>query len=55
MQTILTLFQQQESFWLRFGIIKKIVAIDQLGDEFLEAVQDGQQIEIKEDGTVSIC
>ena len=34
---------------------KKIVAIDQLGDEFLEAVQDGQQIEIKEDGTVSIC
>lgn len=34
---------------------KKIVAIDQLGDEFLEAVQDGQQIEIKEDGTVVVC
>jgi uncharacterized protein len=34
---------------------KKIVAIDQLGDEFLEAVQDGQKIEIKEDGTVIIC
>lgn len=34
---------------------KKIVAIDQLGDEFLEAVQDGQQIEIKEDGTVIVC
>jgi uncharacterized protein len=33
---------------------KKIVAIDQLGDEFLEAVQDGQQIEIKEDGTVIV-
>lgn len=34
---------------------KKIVAIDQLGDEFLEAVQDGQTIEIKEDGTVIVC
>lgn len=33
---------------------KKIVAIDQLGDEFLEAVQDGQEIEIKEDGTVIV-
>ena len=34
---------------------KKIVAIDQLGDEFLETVQDGDKIEIKEDGTVIIC
>ena len=34
---------------------KKIVAIDQLGDEFLEFVQDGQKIEIKEDGTVIVC
>jgi predicted aconitase with swiveling domain len=34
---------------------KKIVAIDQLGDEFLEAVQDGQKIEIKEDGSVIVC
>jgi uncharacterized protein len=34
---------------------KRIIAIDQLGDEFLEAVQDGQQIEIKEDGTVIVC
>ena len=34
---------------------KRIVAIDELGDEFLEAVQDGQQIEIKEDGTVIVC
>ncbi|MCM3768091.1 aconitase X swivel domain-containing protein [Neobacillus niacini] len=33
---------------------KKIVAIDQLGDEFLEAVQDGQKIEIIEDGTVIV-
>lgn len=33
---------------------KKIVAIDQLGDEFLETVQDGQKIEIKEDGTVLV-
>jgi len=34
---------------------KKIVAIDQLDDEFLETVQDGDKIEIKEDGTVIIC
>jgi uncharacterized protein len=34
---------------------KRILAIDELGDEFLEAVQDGQQIEIKEDGTVIVC
>jgi uncharacterized protein len=34
---------------------KRIVAIDELGDEFLETVQDGQQIEIKEDGTVIVC
>lgn len=31
---------------------ERIVTIDQLGDEFLETVQDNQQIEIKEDGTV---
>ncbi|NLW39967.1 MAG: DUF126 domain-containing protein [Tissierellia bacterium] len=31
---------------------ERIVTIDQLGDEFLQAVEDGQTIEIKEDGTV---
>lgn len=33
---------------------KKIVTIDQLGDEFLDAVHDGQKIEIKEYGTVVV-
>jgi len=33
---------------------KKIVTIDQLGDEFLEFVKDGQHIEIKEDGSVIV-
>jgi predicted aconitase with swiveling domain len=33
---------------------KKIIAIDQLGDEFLEYVKSGQTIEIKEDGTVVV-
>lgn len=31
-----------------------IIAIDQLGDEFLKAVKTGDQIEIKEDGTVIV-
>jgi predicted aconitase with swiveling domain len=33
---------------------KRIITIDNLGDEFLEFVQDGDRIEIKLDGTVSI-
>lgn len=33
---------------------KKIIAIDQLGDEFLDYVKDGQTIDIKEDGTVNV-
>jgi uncharacterized protein len=33
---------------------KRIVAIDQLGSEFLQYVKDGQQIEIKEDGTILV-
>lgn len=33
---------------------KRIVTIDQLGDEFLEFVKDGQHIEISEDGTVTV-
>jgi len=31
-----------------------VIAIDQLGEEFLKAVNTGDQIEIKEDGTVII-
>lgn len=31
---------------------KKIVTIDQLGEEFLEAVSEGEIIEIKEDGSI---
>lgn len=31
-----------------------IIAIDELGEEFLKAVKSGDQIEIKEDGTVII-
>jgi predicted aconitase with swiveling domain len=33
---------------------KRIITIDQLGDEFLEAVKTGDQIAIKEDGTVEV-
>lgn len=33
---------------------KRVVTIDQLGKEFLEYVQEGQQVEIKEDGTVIV-
>jgi predicted aconitase with swiveling domain len=33
---------------------ERIVAVDQLGDEFLQTVQDGDQIVIKSDGTVII-
>jgi len=33
---------------------KRIVAIDQLGREFLDYVKTGQQIEIREDGTVVV-
>ncbi len=33
---------------------KRIVTIDQLGSKFLDYVKDGQNIEIKEDGTVIV-
>ncbi len=32
----------------------KVIAIDMLGDDFLQTVQTGDKIEIKEDGTVTI-
>ncbi|MGV8982666.1 aconitase X swivel domain-containing protein [Clostridium sp.] len=33
---------------------KRIIAIDQIGDEFLKYVHDGQVIDIKEDGTIVV-
>jgi len=33
----------------------RIVTVDQLGDEFLEAVHDGDLIEVREDGTVQFA
>jgi len=33
---------------------KRIVTVDQLGDEFLESVKDGDRVVIREDGTVTI-
>mgnify|MGYP000892172804 CR=1 FL=1 len=36
--------------WLK----KRIITIDQLGEDFLQSVQDGQTIEIKADGTVVV-
>ncbi len=32
-----------------------VIAIDMLGDEFLQTVKTGDTLEIKEDGTVLIC
>ncbi len=55
------LFSQQIDSLAAGGLIvadvwagKRIVTIDQLGEEFLEAVQDGDRIVIREDGTVTI-
>lgn len=31
-----------------------VIAIDELGDEFLESLESGMKIEVKEDGTVTI-
>lgn len=33
---------------------KRIVAIDELGSEFLDYVKNGQKVEIKEDGTIIV-
>lgn len=33
---------------------KRVHAVDQLGDEFLDSVKDGDRIVIREDGTVTI-
>ena len=33
---------------------QRIVTVDQLGDDFLEYVKDGQSVEVQEDGTVTV-
>jgi uncharacterized protein len=35
-------------------IDKKIITVDQLGDEFLQYVEEGDEIQIEEDGTVIV-
>jgi len=55
------LFSQQIDSLAAAGLVvadvwvgKRIYAVDQLGDEFLESVEDGDRIMIREDGTVTI-
>ncbi len=55
------LFSQQIDSLAAGGLVvadvwagKRIVTVDQLGDEFLESVKDGDRIAIREDGTVTI-
>ena len=55
------LFSQQIDSLAAGGLIvadvwagKRIVTVDQLGDEFLELVRDGDRIVIRENGTVTI-
>ncbi|MCK4986219.1 MAG: DUF126 domain-containing protein [Desulfobacterales bacterium] len=55
------LFSQQIDSLAAGGLVvtdvwtgNRIYAVDQLGDEFLEAVKDGDGIVIREDGTVTV-
>jgi predicted aconitase with swiveling domain len=55
------LFSQQIDSLAAGGLIvadvwagKRIYVVDQLGDEFLESVRDGDRIVMREDGTVTI-
>jgi len=55
------LFSQQIDSLAAGGLIvadvwagERIVAVDRLGDEFLESVKDGDRIVVREDGTVTI-
>lgn len=55
------LFSQQIDSLAAGGLIvadvwvgKRIYVVDQLGDEFLESVRDGDRIVIREDGTITI-
>jgi predicted aconitase with swiveling domain len=55
------LFSQQIDSLAAGGLVvadvwagKRIVTVDQLGDEFLKSVQDGDRIVVREDGTVTI-
>jgi predicted aconitase with swiveling domain len=55
------LFSQHIDYLTAAGLViadiwaeKRIFTIDQIGDELLEVVKEGQQIEIREDGTVIV-
>ena len=55
------LFSQQIDSLAAAGLVvadvwvgKRIYAVDQLGDEFLVSVKDGDRIVIREDGTVTV-
>jgi len=55
------LFSQQIDSLAAGGLVvadvwagQRIVTVDQLGDEFLKSVQDGDRIVVREDGTVTI-
>lgn len=55
------LFSQQIDSLAAAGLVvadmwggKRICTVDQLGDEFLKSVEEGDQIVIREDGTVTI-
>ncbi len=55
------LFSQQIDSLAAAGLVvadmwggKRIPVVDQLGDEFLKSVEEGDQIVIREDGTVTI-
>lgn len=55
------LFSQQIDSLAAGGLVvadvwagKRIVTVDQLGDEFLESVKEGDRILVQEDGTVTI-
>ena len=52
---------QRDTKFIQAGVVlsnvwgnEKIVAVDELGSEFLEYVQDDMAIEIKEDGTIIV-
>jgi predicted aconitase with swiveling domain len=55
------LFSQQIDSLAAGGLIvadvwagKRIVTVDQLGDEFLESVKDGDRIVVRQDGTLTV-
>lgn len=42
------------AFLARNWTSRPMVVVDGLGDEFLESVRDGNQVEVREDGTVVV-